>query len=186
MLSFLCVEKGKLFIKKSSFEEFNLVFFTAEPMVCFEMQPKSAKILLNFQVHFALYGPYEFLQKLNRKTSACSERGRKSGIPCSKVLPHNAAVVWITLWFLVRFRIIFKILTITFKAIYNMAPKYLSDLITFKTRTMCHLRSNNKFLLSQPSVKTRRGDRTFVVAAPKLWNDLAYDIRIISDFTSFK
>ena len=147
---------------------------------------KSAKILLNFQVHFALYGPYEFLQKLNRKTSACSERGRKSGIPCSKVLPHNAAVVWITLWFLVRFRIIFKILTITFKAIYNMAPKYLSDLITFKTRTMCHLRSNNKFLLSQPSVKTRRGDRAFVVAAPKLWNDLAYDIRIISDFTSFK
>ena len=39
MLSFLFVEKGKLFIKKSSFEEFNLVFFTAEPMVCFEMQP---------------------------------------------------------------------------------------------------------------------------------------------------
>ena len=32
-------EKGKLFIKKSSLEEFNLVFFTAEPMVCFEMQP---------------------------------------------------------------------------------------------------------------------------------------------------
>ena len=182
----LSLEKGKLFTKKSFFEEFNLVFFTAEPMVCFEMQPKSAKILLNFQVHFALYGPYEFLQKLNRKTSACSERGRKSGIPCSKVLPHNAAVVWITLWFLVRFRIIFKILTITFKAIYNMAPKYLSDLITFKTRTMCHLRSNNKFLLSKPSVKTRRGDRAFVVAAPKLWNDLAYDIRIISDFTSIK
>ena len=125
-------------------------------------------------------------QKLNRETSACSERGRKSGIPCSKVLPHNAAVVWITLWFLVRFRIIFKILTITFKAIYNMAPKYLSDLITFKTSTMYHLRSNNKFLLSQPSVKTRRGDRAFVVAAPKLWNDLAYDIRITSDFTSFK
>ena len=34
MLSFLFVEKGKLFIKKSSFEEFNLVFFTSEHMVC--------------------------------------------------------------------------------------------------------------------------------------------------------
>ena len=34
MLSFLLVEEGKLFIKKSSFEEFNLVFFTAERMVC--------------------------------------------------------------------------------------------------------------------------------------------------------
>ena len=39
MPSFLFVEKRKLFIKKSSFEEFNLVFFTAEPMVCFERQP---------------------------------------------------------------------------------------------------------------------------------------------------
>ena len=51
------VEKGKLFIKKPSFEEFNLVFFMAEPMVCFEMQPTSQRrFLLNFQVHFALYG----------------------------------------------------------------------------------------------------------------------------------
>ena len=40
MLSFLFLEEGKLFIKKSSFEEFNLVFFTAERMVCFEMQPR--------------------------------------------------------------------------------------------------------------------------------------------------
>ena len=39
MLSFLFVEDGKLFIKKSSFEDFNLVFFTAKRIVCFEMQP---------------------------------------------------------------------------------------------------------------------------------------------------
>ena len=56
MLSFLFVEEGELFLKKSSFEEFNLVFFTAEHMVCFEMQPRAAKFLLNFQVLFALYG----------------------------------------------------------------------------------------------------------------------------------
>ena len=37
-LSFL--EKGKLFIKKSSFEEFNVVFFSTEGVVCFEMQPR--------------------------------------------------------------------------------------------------------------------------------------------------
>ena len=40
MLSFLFVEEGKLFIKKSSFEELKLVFFTAERAVCFEMQPR--------------------------------------------------------------------------------------------------------------------------------------------------
>ena len=40
MLSFLFVKEGQLFIKKSSFKEFNLVSFTAECMVCFEMQPR--------------------------------------------------------------------------------------------------------------------------------------------------
>ena len=60
----LFVEKGKLFSKKSSFEEFNLVFFTTEPMVCFEMQPSqrsTAKFLLNFQVHFVLYGQENYV-----------------------------------------------------------------------------------------------------------------------------
>ena len=40
MLSFLSVEEGKLVIKKTSFTEFNLVFFRAEHMVWFEMQPR--------------------------------------------------------------------------------------------------------------------------------------------------
>ena len=40
MLSFLFVEEGKLFIKKSSFEEFNLVFFTVKRIVRFKMQPR--------------------------------------------------------------------------------------------------------------------------------------------------
>ena len=51
---------------------------------------------------------------------------------------------------------------------------------------MFHLRSNNKYLLSPPSVKTRLGDIAFEAAAPKLWNDLPHDIRITGDFTSFK
>ena len=34
---FVFVEEGKLFIKKSSFAEFNRVFFTTERMVCFEI-----------------------------------------------------------------------------------------------------------------------------------------------------
>ena len=40
MLSFVLVEEGKLFIKKSSFEELNLVSFMAEHMVCFEIQSR--------------------------------------------------------------------------------------------------------------------------------------------------
>ena len=57
MLSFLFVEEGELFIKKSSFEEFNLVFFTTDLWSVLKCNPKKAlKFLLNFQVHFALYG----------------------------------------------------------------------------------------------------------------------------------
>ena len=40
-LSFHFVDEGKLFIKKSSFEKFNLIFFTVECMVCFEMHQGS-------------------------------------------------------------------------------------------------------------------------------------------------
>ena len=57
MLSFLFVEKEKLFIRKSSFEEFNLVFFTTNLWsVLYGNATKVVKFLLNFQVHFALYG----------------------------------------------------------------------------------------------------------------------------------
>ena len=39
-LSFLFVGRGKLFIMKLFFEEFDLIFFTAECLACFEMQPR--------------------------------------------------------------------------------------------------------------------------------------------------
>ena len=45
MLSFVLVEEGKLFIKKSSFEELNLVSFMAEHMVCFEMQSRQRSFI---------------------------------------------------------------------------------------------------------------------------------------------
>ena len=51
MLVFLFVEKGKLFIKKSSF-----CFLHCRAHGLFRNSGKVAKFLLNFQVHFALYG----------------------------------------------------------------------------------------------------------------------------------
>ena len=53
MLSFLFVEKGKLFIKKSSFEEFNLVFFTAEPMVCYPASRGFSLVFLSVVLPFS-------------------------------------------------------------------------------------------------------------------------------------
>ena len=56
---FFLWRKGSFSSRKSSIEEFNLVFFMAERMACFET--KAAKFLLNFQVHFALYGQGKYV-----------------------------------------------------------------------------------------------------------------------------
>ena len=55
-LSFLFVGKGKLFIKKLFFEEFNLIFFTVERLACFEMQPRRRRFWEFWGIFFLLYG----------------------------------------------------------------------------------------------------------------------------------
>ena len=82
-------------------------------------------------------------------------------------------------WLPVRYRINFKILLITFKVIHGRAPKYLSELLTCKTKCNYKLGSTSEILLQQPRIKTLRtlGDRSFTVAAPALWNNLPNVIR---------
>ena len=89
-------------------------------------------------------------------------------------------------WLPVKSRIEFKILLITFKAIHGLAPKYLSDLLTFKSSSY-NLRSSDSILLSMPAVRSKTlGDRAFMVAAPRLWNSLPKDLRAITNVNSFK
>ena len=82
----------------------------------------------------------------------------------------------------------FKILLIFFKVIHGLAPKYLSELWTCKTKCNYNLRSTSEILLQQPRIKTLRtlGDRSFTVAAPALWNNLPNVIRSTTSINSFK
>ena len=94
-------------------------------------------------------------------------------------------------WLPVKYRIDFKIIltTYTFKAIHELGPKYLSDLLHFKHNSNYSLRSNNiMFLLSSPKCKTLStlGDRAFAAAAPCLWNTLPETTRNTYDFITFK
>ena len=83
-------------------------------------------------------------------------------------------------------RIEFKILLITFKAIHGLAPKYLCDLLTFKS-SLYNLRSSDSILLSMPAARSKTlGDRAFMVAAPRLWNSLPKELRAITNVNSFK
>ena len=87
-------------------------------------------------------------------------------------------------WLPVRQRIDFKVLLITFKALNDLAPNYLKDVILTKQ----HRRSlRNKTTLYVPRTSTKSfGDRAFSAAAPKLWNSLPADTRAIQTLSNFK
>ena len=91
-------------------------------------------------------------------------------------------------WLPVRYRINFKILLLTFKALYGMAPSYIIDSIHTKTNTHYLLRSNEGVLLKHPSGKMKKsfGDRSFNVAAPTLWNALPVSLCSIKCISTFK
>lgn len=93
-------------------------------------------------------------------------------------------------WLPIRFRINFKILLITYKALNGQAPEYLKELLSFKTSSARYnLRSNNnELVLKTPSFRSLKtlGDRSFTVAAPKLWNSLPLFIRKAGTILEFK
>ena len=91
-------------------------------------------------------------------------------------------------WLPVKYRIHFKVLLLTFKAINLLAPSYICDLVTVKKPSNYNLRSNNSLVLDLPKVKSSAtlGDRSFNFAAPKLQNNLPNYIRTSVSITIFK
>ena len=89
-------------------------------------------------------------------------------------------------WLPVKYRIVFKILTLTYRCLNGLAPSYLSQLLTPYTPSRS-LRSSNQLLLKVPKTKKKAyGDRAFQNAAPKLWNRLPLCIRQSTTLTAFK
>ena len=94
-------------------------------------------------------------------------------------------------WLRIHDIIIFKILLLTLKAVNNTAPEYLCDLIRLnvKSTTIRTRASFDPCLLCVPPIsKTCANsffDRSFVYAAPTLWNALDLDIRLLP-FDAFK
>ena len=70
-----------------------------------------------------------------------------------------------------------------FKILYEMSPKYLHDLISFKN-TNYSFRYKN--LVDVPSVRASRyGMATFRFEAAQLWNSLPNYIRATAEFDEF-
>ena len=89
-------------------------------------------------------------------------------------------------WLPVRQRIAYKILLITYKALHGMAPGFIANLIqryvparALRSASACRL------VVKKTSTKTY-GDRSYVSAAAKLWNDLPITIRQAPSLSVFK
>ena len=91
-------------------------------------------------------------------------------------------------WLPIKYRIIFKINLITFKALQGNASRYIIELISLKHQSNYNLRSNNERLLSPPKEITKKttGDRAFAAAAPAVWNALPANLRAENRFSTFK
>ena len=89
-------------------------------------------------------------------------------------------------WLPIVARIEFKVISLTYKCLNGLAPKYLSDLLQpyVPTRT---LRSATKQLLMVPqwNLKTA-GYRCFSSSAPRLWNPLPEHIKRSMTLQTFK
>ena len=74
---------------------------------------------------------------------------------------------------------------IVHKSFNNIAPIYTSELPKVYTLSR-NLRSSNMSLLKEPTSKRTWGDRSFSVAAPRLWNHLPTKLKSCHCITRFK
>ena len=82
--------------------------------------------------------------------------------------------------------IIFKILFFTFKALNNLCPSYISDLLeTYKPIRSIRSSSRNLVVIPRSKLKSY-GDRAFSVSAPKLWHGIPETIKCSVDLNAFK
>jgi len=89
-------------------------------------------------------------------------------------------------WLQIRDRITFKILLLAYRALNNLAPEYISELIHLH-QPVKDLRSGNLLQLAVPTTRLKTfGDRSFEAAAPKEWNKLPIDIKLSSSIVAFK
>ena len=90
-------------------------------------------------------------------------------------------------WLPVAQRIKFKTVLMVYKALNNLAPEYLTQLLERKQNSSRSLRSNDKNLLVIPKCRTVSfGDRNFRNRAPVLWNNLPLQIRSSDKVCTFK
>ena len=130
-----------------------------------------------------LYGAPDFLLKKLVRVQYGAARILTRCQPRIHMMPILCNLHWLP----VPFRISFKLLLLTYKALNGLAPTYIQELVVLKKSSRT-LRSNNTLQLQCIKAKTfaSYGDRAFVIAAPKLWNPLPLSLKSAQSIDHFK
>ena len=110
------------------------------------------------------------LQKVQNAAARLVLKRRK----CESIRADIAKLHWLR----IEERIVFKILITVYKC--------LHDVCTNELRTLLCIRDSNSMTLQLVFMNTTHGRRSFRYIAPRLWNQLPYQIRNIQTLTSFK
>ena len=121
-------------------------------------------------VHSIVIGRLDYCNSLLYKVPAVHMsklqriRNNAARLVCSTPrFNHITPVLFSLHWLPVAYRIEFKILVLTFKAIYQLVPSYICNLVRLKEKCKYQLRSSEELLLQLPMGKTKKtlGDRSF-------------------------
>ncbi|XP_066523483.1 uncharacterized protein [Hoplias malabaricus] len=99
---------------------------------------------------------------------------------------HISPVLSSLHWLPVKFRIDYKILLLTYKALHGLAPEYLQDTISYYEPPRSLRSQNTGFLIVPRIQKASAGGRAFSYKAPRLWNDLPENVRDSDTVAIFK
>ena len=89
-------------------------------------------------------------------------------------------------WLPVSKRIDYKLTVTVFKAIHGLAPDYINELIIPVTAASRTRLGEGSYRLHVSRTTNGRGDRTFKIAGPNLWNKLPKDLRAVTNIVDFK
>ena len=118
------------------------------------------------------------LQRAQNAAARLITRTRKSD--------HITPVLMCLHWLPVEFRSQYKLLLYVYKALNDLAPLYLKELIT-PYKPARSLRSESAFLLQVPRTRTKTyGERRFDKVAATLWNALPAHLRMAKSIDRFK
>lgn len=110
---------------------------------------------------------------------------------CQKSKRHSITPLLIQLhWLPVKYRVIYKIATLSFQKFHETLPKYLSDQLKVEGMKETGVRTRScseKRLEPLAFPRTRSyGDRMFSFQAPEIWNSLPSDLRYSTSICAFK